>query len=197
VKKFIPVLVACALAVVGAMIFGVLRGWESLAMSVTLQNLTNLLSPIAFAAAMVERGVEILISPWRDAEASKLERNLAAIQAQPAADTAAAQQKAADLKRASDELDEYRGTTQRYAFAVSLILSTLVSIAGVRAFEPFLDVAAFKGLAKDNPAQHGFFLAVDIAVSATVLAGGADGVHSVVNAVTTFFDSTAAKSAKP
>ena len=165
-------------------------------MSVTPQNLTNLLAPLAFAAAVVERGVEILISPWRDAEAGKLENNLAAIQAQPAADAASAQQKTDALKRASDELAEYRGATQRYAFGISLILSTLISVAGVRALQPFLDANAFKALAKEMPAQHGFFLFVDIALSATVLSGGADGVHSVVNAVTTFFNSTATKAAK-
>jgi hypothetical protein len=187
-KRFIPVFVACAFAALGAIVFGALRWWEVLAMSVTLQNLPSLLAPIAFGAAIVERGVEILISPWRDAEASKLETQLAALKAQPAADAAA-------VKQVSDELDDYRGATQRYAFAVSLILSTLVSIAGIRALGPFLDAAAFKSLAKDNPAQHGFFLCVDIALSATVLAGGADGIHSVVNSVTTFFDSTAAKTA--
>jgi len=192
-RTILPLLLACALSVTAAIIFGAFRGWQGIAMSVPLQNLANLLAPLAFAAAMVERGVEILISPWRDDEASKLENNLAAIQAQPAADAAAAQQKTSAVKQASDELAEYRGKTQRYAFGISLILSTLVSIAGVRALQPFLDANVFNALATGMPAQHGFFLFVDIVLSATVISGGADGVHSVVNAVTTFFDSTTAK----
>jgi hypothetical protein len=41
--------------------------------------------------------------------------------------------------------------------------------------------------------QRGFFFTVDALLTALLLSGGADGVHSVVNAVTTFFDATATK----
>jgi hypothetical protein len=34
---------------------------------------------------------------------------------------------------------------------------------------------------------------VDVALSAALLAGGADGIHSVMNAITSFFDNTAEK----
>ncbi len=153
---------------------------------------SSLLAPLAFAAAVVERAVEILISPWRDAEASKLDKAVTAIKARPA-DPAANAQNAIDLKAASDELDEYRGATQRYAFAVALTLSVLVSIAGVRALEPFVDTTKFHNASVTPAAQQLFFLSVDVAVSAALLAGGADGIHSVVNAVTTFFNASADK----
>jgi len=39
--------------------------------------------------------------------------------------------------------------------------------------------------------QQWTFLVVDVALSAALLAGGADGIHSVVNAFTTFFETTA------
>jgi hypothetical protein len=87
---------------------------------------------LAFAATFVERAVEILVSPWRDEGASKLDKAVAAIKARPA-DLATDAANATALKAASDALDEYRGETQRYAFAVSLVLSVMVSIAGVRA----------------------------------------------------------------
>lgn len=191
-KNLIPVLAVLGVLAAAGIVFGISFGWQGLPMSVSIQNAGTLLAPIAFAAAVVERGVEILISPWRDAEASKLENAIAAIKARQAPDPATAEKNEADLKRTSDELEEYRGTTQRYAFGVSLILSTLVSIAGFRALGPFLSSDA---LAQATAAQKGFFLFVDIALTATLLAGGADGVHSVVNAVTTFFDSTADKAA--
>ncbi len=191
-KKNTPVLVACAFAIVALIVFGTLLKWDGVVMTVRLDQLAGLLAPIAFAAAVVERGVEILISPWRDAGASKLESAIAAIKARTAADAAAVAQNAADLKKASDDLAEYRGMTQQYAFAVSLTLSTLLSVVGVRALGPFLDSTAFAALEKANPLQHGFFLCMDVALTATLLAGGAVGVHSVVSAVTTFFDSTSA-----
>jgi len=192
----VPALLACLLAVVSVLVFGVWLKWDGLVMAVSVQNLASLLAPIAFASAVVERGVEILISPWRDAQASKLEKALAAVKACPA-DPATVAQNADDLKKASNALDDYRGETQRYAFAVSLTLSTLVSMAGVRALGPFLDSGKFALLANTHPGQHTFFLCMDVALSATLLAGGADGVHSVVNAATSFFDATAEKVSKP
>lgn len=188
-----PLIIAFSAAIAGAVIFGGWQTWRSLAMSVSLQNLTSLLAPIAFAAAVVERGVEILISPWRDAAANKLENEIAAIKARTPANTPMPQDDQDKLRKKSDELDEYRGETQRYAFLASMVLSTLVSIAGVRALGPFLSTSAF---ATSGTAQERFFLFVDVTLTATLLAGGADGVHSIVNAVTTFFQSTADKASK-
>jgi hypothetical protein len=193
--KHAPLLIASGLALVGVFIFAVWLKWDGLVMTVSPDKSVGLLSPIAVAAAVVERGVEILISPWRDDEASKLERAVAAIKARPP-DPATAMQNAAELQAASNALDEYRGTTQRYAFAVSIILSVLLGIAGVRALGPFLDSAKFDLLKMSHPGQHTYFLCMDVALTATLLAGGADGVHSVVNAVTSFFDASADKAPK-
>ena|ERR1700733_2105409 len=190
-KQHWPVLIAGAAVLIALIIFCTFLRWGGVTFSVTATNMTSLLAPLAFTAAVVERAVEILISPWRDAGANKLEKQVAAIKARPAD-----AQQAADLKAASDQLDEYRGVTQEYAFAVSLSLSVCASIAGVRALEPFLDQGKFGDLAKAHPGQCLFFLGMDVALSAALLAGGADGVHSVVNAVTSFFDATADKATK-
>jgi hypothetical protein len=189
-RKNWPLWVSGAAALLGVIVFRAFLNWEGLSLTVKLADLAGLLAPLAFAAAVVERGVEILVSPWRDAEASKLDKAVAAIKARPA-DPAANAQNAADLKAASDALDEYRGETQRYAFAVSVTLSILVSIAGVRVLGPFADPEKLKVMPQ---AQHLFFLCVDVALSAALLAGGADGIHSVVNAVTSFFDAAGDKS---
>ncbi len=188
VRRNWPLFVSSALALVGVIVFRAWLDWDALGLTVRLQDLSGLLAPLAFAAAVIERAVEILVSPWRDSEASKLERAVATIKAK-----AADQQNPADLKAASDALDEYRGNTQRYAFAVSLTLSLLVSMAGVRALGNFVDAAKLKDPVFTHGAQYLFFLGVDVALSAALLAGGADGIHSVVNAITSFFDSTAAR----
>jgi hypothetical protein len=192
VKKNWPLFVSGALALLGVIVFRTQLNWGTLGLTVRLQDLSGLLAPLAFAAAVIERAVEILVSPWRDAEASKLERVVATIKAR-LADPAANAQNAADLKAASDAVDEYRGDTQRYAFAVSLTLSVLVSMAGVRALGNFVDANKLKDPVFTQSPQYPFFLCVDVALSAALLAGGADGIHSVVNAVTSFFDKTAAK----
>ncbi|MGA2039863.1 MAG: hypothetical protein ABSH42_11340 [Bryobacteraceae bacterium] len=190
VKKNWPLLISGAIALAGVIVFRVWLNWDALGLTVRLQDLSGLLAPLAFAAAVIERAVEILVSPWRDAGASKLERAVTAIQTRTAGDPAGDKQDAMDLKAASDAIDEYRGDTQRYAFAVSLTLSVLVSMAGVRALGNFIDANKLKDPVFTHSAQYLFFLGVDVVLSAALLAGGADGIHSIVNAVTSFFDRT-------
>jgi hypothetical protein len=177
-----------AVAVLCLMTFGIWLRWEGVSLSIPVTNIANLLAPLVFAAAVIERAVEILVSPWRDAQASKLETAVSAIKAASAANPAT--QNANNLQAASDTLDEYRGETQKYAFGVSMTLSILTAIVGVRALGPFLDVTKFH---TTSHAQQFYFLCLDVALSASLLSGGADALHSIVNAVTTFFDSTAQK----
>jgi hypothetical protein len=159
-------------------IVSAVKGWGPLPWNVTLQNLTPLLAPLVMASAVVERAVEILISPWRDPDASKLVTALAIEKAAASPDPEA-------VKKASNALDEYKGQTQRYASGTSLTLSALAALAGVRALGPFANLSA-------TPAdQHEFFTCVDMVLTTALLAGGADGIHSIVNAITSFADSTA------
>ena len=120
---------------------------------------------------------------------------MASVKARPA-DPNKAAQNAADLLAESNALDEYRGATQRYAFAVSLILSMLVTSRAcglsVR-FSTATNSPAWRAPIRANTR----FLCMDVALSATLLAGGADGVHSIVNAVTSFFYGSADKSSHP
>jgi len=191
-----PVFASMALAVLAVILFAVepwdpgKLPWSAINLTVGVSDLAGKLAPLAVAAAVIERAVEILISPWRDGEASKLSRAVDAVKA--AAAKPPNERDAANLKNASDKLDDYRSQTQQYAFAISLALSVLASMAGVRAlgvfFDPAKATAAFL-----RSSQYYFFNDVDMALSAALLAGGADGIHSVMNAITTFFDSTATK----
>lgn len=176
-------------AILALTAFAVWLHWEGVGLSVQVSNIASLLAPLVFAAAVIERAVEILVSPWRDTQASKLEGIVSAIKAR-SSDPTTSTQNAAELKAASDAVDEYRGETQKYAFGVSLTLSILAAIVGVRALGPFLDTAKFHAT---SHAQQIYFLSVDVALSAALLAGGADGIHSVVSAVTSFFDAASQK----
>ena len=182
-------LASFVVAILALTAFAIWLHWEGVGLSVQVSNIASLLAPLVFAAAVIERAVEILVSPWRDAQASKLEGIVSAIKAR-SSDATTPTQSAAELKAASDALDEYRGETQRYAFGVSLTLSILAAMVGVRALGPFLDSARFHAT---SHAQQIYFLSVDVALTAALLAGGADGIHSVVNAVTSFFDAASQK----
>src|SRR5580692_10193312 len=98
---------AGTLALLGVIVFRAFLNWDAIGLTVKLTDLSNLLAPLVFAAAVIERAVEIIVSPWRDAEASKLEKEMAAIDARPA-DPAANAQNALDRKAVSDKLDDYR-----------------------------------------------------------------------------------------
>jgi hypothetical protein len=173
-----------ALALIGVWIFGTKLKWGSVNMAVTVDKVASLLAPVVFAAAVVERCVEILISPWRDGEANKLEKAVTAAGNDPAA-----------VHAASAALDDYRATTQRHAFGVSLMVSVLVSISGVRALGQFVTLAVPQTVLSGQ--QKAFFDSLDVGLTALLLAGGADGIHSIANAVTTFFEASATKASKP
>lgn len=171
------VLLGYATVAIGILILGVTLWWTAIPMSVSAGNVLSLLAPVAFTAAVVERAVEILVSPWRDGGAAALEAAVA--NAAAAGKTAAAQ-----------SLAVYQAQTQRYAVAISLTLGILAALGGVRTIEPFVVAGQ---LAKLSNQQRTFFLCVDAGLTALVVSGGADGVHSIVNAVTSFFDATADK----
>jgi len=187
--KNVPLLVAFAMGAAGLALFAIFLRWAGISLAVDIGQLVPRWTPLVLASGMIERAVEVLISPWRDADASKLEKEIAVLKADPAATI----QNAALLKTVSDKLDDYRGMTQRYAFAVSFTLSLAASVAGVRALEPFLVNTPQTGAESH---QFVFFVAVDVLLTAAVLAGGADGIHSIVNAVTSFFDASAERSTR-
>jgi hypothetical protein len=142
------------------------------------------MSPLLLTAGFIERAVEVVISPWRDAGATKFENRLDALKAQvPIAD-------ATTIEFADAEFQEYKGKTQQYAFCASMSFSLAAAYVGVRALWPFVDHTTFEKLGGN---QQWMFLVVDVVLSAALLAGGADGIHSVINAFTTFFDTTAQK----
>ena len=78
-------------------------------MAVSVQNMASLLAPIAFASAVADAGSKFY-RRWRDPQASKLEKAVAAIKACPP-DPARALQNAEDLQKASNALEDYKGET--------------------------------------------------------------------------------------
>jgi hypothetical protein len=152
------------------------------------------LTPLLLTAVFIERSVEVLISPWRDPEANKYATAIKTAEAAPVPDHAAAAHKLRNVASATDTLTAYTGATQRYAFLAGLTLGLIASLAGVSALTPFLASDALKNL----PAlQHALFAGFDIVLTAALLAGGADGLHSVISAFTSFFSATAKRVSNP
>ncbi len=160
--------------------------WGGLNFSIDPTQLMSTMSPLLLTAGFIERAVEVLVSPWRDAEANKKQAALDAATGAGAPDANA-------IKTAGDDLQTYKGQTQQYALGVALLLGFAAAIVGVRALWPLLTAPKLNGA---TGAQQAAFLAVDVFLSAVMLAGGATGIHSVISAFTSYFDATGEKARK-
>jgi hypothetical protein len=157
-------------------------------------DVLNRLTPLILTAGFIERAIEVLISPWRDPDANRHATAIAAAKAAPEPDDQAKVQKVQAVADATDSLTVYTGLTQRYAFITGLALGLIASLAGVSALTPFLAKDALSTL----PAtQHALYAGFDVVLTAALLAGGADGLHSVISAFTSFFGATAQRVSNP
>jgi hypothetical protein len=184
IRRNAPMITAASIASLMVILYTWLARWRGITLSIAPQHVLDAMAPLMLAAAFIERAVEVIISPWRDAGATKLGNRLDVLKAQtPPAD-------ACEIHAADAAFQEYKGKTQQYAFGVSVSISLSAACVGVRALWPFVNAANFNSL---DPNQQWAFLLVDVVLSAALLSGGADGIHSAVNAVTTFFSTTAQK----
>jgi len=139
--------------------------------SQALQNLANVMAPLIAIALFIERAVEVVISSWRDEGANHLKN---------AAQTAKDPTSAAFAQAA---LNTYRHQTQTLSFITSFTISAVAAMAGVRAVAPLVQ----------NAPTTGVFYAFDVALTALLLAGGADGLHQIVTTFTGWLDATKQK----
>lgn len=133
-----------------------------------LQNLATVMAPLIAIALFIERAVEVVISSWRNEGA--LHRKAAVAAAKDDASRAQAQR----------VVEMYRDQTQTLSFITSVTISAVAAMAGVRAIAPLVQ----------NAPASGVFYAFDVAVTALLLAGGADGLHQIVTTFTDFLEST-------
>lgn len=189
---------------------------------VTLQEVTPdkvgaALMSLLFVALLIERAVEVFVSPVTSDEKQALVSEQAQVQSRltdikaallPATDPALPVLLPAQIELLKSELaqktarqlaipNEIAGVdrkTQKYALSFSVPISLAVALAGVRALDVFLPgswvlngavvpagtaQAVFqRGL---NGGQLGLFTTVDVILTAALLAGGADGVHKILD----------------
>jgi hypothetical protein len=166
-------------------VFGWHIAWPGLTLAIKPQNVMAAMAPLLLTATFIERSVEVFISPWRDPKSGVLETKLSTAMAS----SAAIQSQIV----AGQDLEVYKGETKQYAFAIALTLGLAAAVVGVRALWPFVELQGNVSFSAASGMQQAAFKVVDVALSALLLAGGANGIHSAVNAFTTFFDATAQK----
>lgn len=189
--KPVILLLFCAALAAAFLVLAYKSKWPGAGLAVSPVNVATLLAPLVLAAAFIERAVEIVISPWRDGRATVLENRLSALQsAAVPLDPIAAAQLQQQVNAAGTDFQAYKSQTQQLAFCVSITISLCAALVGVRALGAFLPAVPNMTL---TGLQGRWFQVFDVGLTACLLAGGADGIHSAVNMVTTFFETTAQK----
>ena len=172
--------------VLGVVLFACFANWWGLNITVNPQTVANILAPLMLTAAFIERAVEVFITPWRDPGFNRLQAALTSANANPAATQA-------DKDGATAAVNSYVADTTRYALALAAMFGLVAAMIGVRALWPFLDSQAMTAFNAASLGQRNTFIVFDVVLSAALMAGGANGIHSVVTTFTTFFDSSTQK----
>jgi hypothetical protein len=177
-------------ALIGAALFVAVlaAGWPALQVAKVDggQFLSHLASLLIFAL-LLERGVEVFLTIWRAEEAYKRE---AAVQRLISGGTPATD---AAVIKAQEQLIEYRTETQRWALPCTFTLGLLLASFGVRVIDPLV-VWPPPGLASHlSDLQLRCLHTGDILFTATLLAGGADPIHKLMDAFRKFLEASSAK----
>lgn len=174
----------------------------------SLSDLGTHLATAVFAALVIERAVEVIVSnrysnPKSDALAA-VRRARAEVAARKAAMKAAQEANAplADYEKALAEAGDTLALAQRESAApleavrrakshsaalLAVGFGLAAACVGMRIFGPFLLdgegelIAAFQG--DEHALQLAWFRFTDIVLSAVILAGGADGIHKIISAM--------------
>jgi hypothetical protein len=173
--------IVLVLLIVTGAVFGAFRFAHQIRFVSQAQlDIVRALTPLAVAAVFIERAVEVLISPWRDAGA---DQKASAVKIAAAASPSPATD--AGVQGLLEELNQFKGNTKKAAFLLGFILSLIASLAGVRALGPFL---ADGGLTDLAPFQQHLFWAFDVLLTAALLPGGADLVHTIFTTFSSIFN---------
>jgi hypothetical protein len=156
--------------------------WSGISfINVNATNIVGYLTPLLLTAALIERAVEVVITPWRDPEADDKTSKVAAAKDQ-AGKSDATDDDQKTLADNTSDLNQYKGKTRQYAYAIAVALSVFAVTAGIRTLWPLLDTS------KPVPAgQLDFFRWFDMVLTTLLLAGGADGLHAPINRFVSFF----------
>jgi hypothetical protein len=157
---------------------------------VDLHSVLNLLGGLFVVALMAERAVEVIISVLRDADAQEMQDDINAVTAELAAAKAAVLPVQADidafakvLAAEQKTLGAYRIDTKETSYCISFVLGLALALVGVRGLH---------GVLAGDPSS-GWFKLVDIVVTGAMIAGGSDGIHQMLSAITDCFNMVSKK----
>jgi len=146
-----------------------------------LKDFGSLLGVLLFASAILERSLDVVFSLFRGEGAEQLDAELWRLRRE--LDSATPEQREAALgalaSKASARL-RYRAETRAAVLPAAFVVGVFLAAIGLRALASLFELRLPDG----NPALGGLqasvFQAVDILLTGALLAGGSDGLHTLV-----------------
>lgn len=152
---------------------GLLGGRVIFRLDMKPEDYLGVLTHLAIISLITERFVEIFTSVIRVPNRVALESNLREL---VESDDEAAKHKAIEA------LDTYKAKTGIFAMSISFIAGLIIASVGIHVLGPLFDISGLESPQKD------FFVAIDIVVTAGLIAGGSKGVNSLTSSIGAVFD---------
>ncbi len=145
--------------------------------AVALQVLTGLLLVALFA----ERANEVIFSNTRKMQREAMQQEIDWLRsvAEGTEESSTRMAEIDKIAKLEDKLRTFRSHTKAMTLGLSLVVATVISLAGVRALSPLLDVQ-FDSLANIQSMTLQF---ADIIVTAALIGGGASGIHKIISKI--------------
>jgi len=131
-------------------------------------------------ALFIERAVEVLIIVWREKGKTEISNKIEkAVKKSELAAKGGARAVTEEEELALAEYKNYKAETAGLAIPTAFVLGVIISVAGIRALQPFVDPAVFKSL---TTSQKALFTCLDILITGALLGGGSKGIHEIIEA---------------
>lgn len=148
----------------------------------TKDDIVRLFTELTLIALVIERGVEIFITPWREGDRKQIENNIKAARKMENVPQATALE---------GQVIQYRQETRQITFVVGLAIGVIVSAVGIRILQFLVQPQTLDNIAGTRQAT--VFTGLDVLLTGALLAGGADQMHKIISVFANFMDSSAAK----
>lgn len=176
---------AAIVAALVLIIFGALSSFKGLSFqSESGDDALSVLGRFVLIALFVERGIEVFVELWRGASKNKIKHDIEVLKEERMGvkenpeEEKVIQNKVREL---SEDLHFYQAVTMRISLWMGFLFGLLVSISGVRALDPLLSSPI-------GDAQGILFQGVDILLTASLIAGGSEGIHKIMTVYKRFME---------
>lgn len=170
----IPIIQIVILVIIIAILVG-LFGWDKtieFKKDLELNNYSKLFVNLFIITIIVERFIEVFNSIWRRKGRLELTREV---------ENAKNEKNRIDARKA---LDTYRSRTQTLAMYSGFTIGIIIGFSGVRMIEMIFDATSLSGT------QETLFRAMDIALTAGLIAGGSKGINAITRVLGNFLEAS-------